>query len=150
MSEQMTEKMDAKQLAGQNFREGYNCAEAMVRAFRDLFKLDISDDAVRMATGFGGGLGHAGCLCGALAGATMILGVLQGRTTPAESREPAYASANQFHALFREKFGSTCCRVLNPHPFDTKEHLRNCLKITGGTADLLSGFLAEKGLAKPS
>lgn len=121
-----------------------------MRALRDLHKLNISDDAVRMATGFGGGLGHADCLCGALTGATMILGLLQRRATPAEGREPAYAGANQFHALFREKFGSTCCRVFNPHPFDTREHLRNCLKITGGTAELLSNFLAEQGLVKLS
>lgn len=146
MSEQMAEKIGAKQMAGQNFREGYNCAEAMVLAFRDTLNLDVSDTAVRMASGFGGGLGHAGCMCGALTGATMILGMLRGRATPAESREPIYTSAHDFHDLFKKKFGSTCCRALNPHPFDSKDHLRNCLKITGGTAELLETYIADKGL----
>ena len=31
----MNHRVDVKHLAGQNFREGYNCAEAIVRAFRD-------------------------------------------------------------------------------------------------------------------
>lgn len=99
-----------------------------------------------MASGFGGGLGHAGCMCGALTGATMVLGMLQGRVSKEQSRGPIYTSAKEFHGLFQEKFGATCCRVLNPHPFDSKEHLRNCLKITGGTAELLAQYLMDKGL----
>lgn len=141
------EKMDAKQMAGQNFREGFNCAEAIVRAFRDILNPSLSDDVVRMASGFGGGLGHAGCVCGALTGATMVLGMLQGRVTPQESREPIYAGAREFHDRFRETFGATCCRVLNSHPFDSREHLRTCIKITGNTAALLQTFIEEKGLA---
>ena len=31
--EQATEKLEAKQLAGQNFKQGYNCAESVVRSF---------------------------------------------------------------------------------------------------------------------
>lgn len=133
-----------KQAAGQTFREGYNCSEAIVRAFRSALQLDISDEELRMASGFGGGLGHAGCLCGALAGSIMVLGILQGRDNNAQSREPVYISAQQFHDLFRKKFGATCCRALNPHPFDSKEHLRNCIKITGNTAELLSDYIKDK------
>lgn len=140
-------KLDARQLAGQNFREGYNCAEAIVRAFRDTMSIDISDEASRMASGFGGGLGHAGCICGALTGATMVLGMIQGRVSTEQDREPVYASSREFHGLFKERFGATCCRVLNPHPFDSKEYLRNCLKITGNTAEMLFKYIEGKGLA---
>lgn len=147
MTEQAAEKVNAKQLAGQNFRDGYNCAEAIVRAFRDALNADISDEALRMASGFGGGLGHAGCMCGALTGATMVLGMIQGRVTKDQNRGPIYTSAQEFHGLFKEKFGATCCRVLNPHPFDSKDHLRNCLKITGNTAELLIEYIEKKELA---
>ncbi|KJS80961.1 MAG: hypothetical protein JM58_18260 [Peptococcaceae bacterium BICA1-8] len=148
MTQQATENVNAKQLAGQNFREGYNCAEAILRAYRDVLNLDISDSALRMASGFGGGLGHAGCMCGSLTAATMVLGMLQGRVTNEESREPVYTSAQQFHGLFEEKFGATCCRMLNPHPYDSRDHLRNCLKITGNTAELLQKFIEDKQLAE--
>jgi C_GCAxxG_C_C family probable redox protein len=141
------DKVFMKQAAGQNFREGYNCAEAIVRAFRDAMRRDISDEALRMASGFGGGLGHAGCLCGALAGGIMVLGMIQGRDNKEQNRKPIYTSAQEFHDLFRKKFGATCCRVLNPNSFDSKEHLRNCIKITGNTAELLSDYLKEKNRA---
>jgi len=40
-------------------------------------------------------------------------------------------SAEEFHRLFKENFGATCCRILNPHPFDSKDHLRIALRLTG-------------------
>lgn len=135
--------VDLKSMAGNNFRGGYNCAEAILRAFNDGMQLNVPNDALKMASGFGGGIGHAGCVCGALTASIMVLGLLKGRSDAAQDRTPMYASAEEFHHLFEEKFGATCCRVLNPHPFDTKEHLRNCLKITGSTADLLSNYIRK-------
>lgn len=142
--EQVVDKEYMKQAAGQNFREGYNCSEAVVRAFRDAMQLDISDEALRMASGFGGGIGHAGCVCGALSGGIMVLGMIQGRDNKEQTKEPIYTSSREFHELFQEKFGATCCRILNPHSFDSKEHLRNCIKITGKTAEMLSEYIRNK------
>ncbi len=135
-----------KNLAGQYFREGYNCSEAILRAFREALTLDVSDEALKMGGGFGGGIGHAGCVCGALAGAIMVLGMLQGRVDKSQSRDPVYSASEEFHRRFSEKFGGSCCRILNPHPFETKDHLRNCLKLTGNTAGLLMEFIEEKKL----
>ncbi|MDF2500369.1 MAG: GCAxxG family protein [Anaerosporomusa subterranea] len=135
---------DLKGLAGNNFRNGYNCAEAILRAFRDGLQLPLDDEALKIASGFGGGFGHAGCACGALSASIMVLGLMQGRSDSSQNRAPVYAAAQEFHRRFEEKFGATCCRMLNPYPFDTKEHLRNCLKITGGTAELLADFIAKK------
>ncbi|MEG6584886.1 C-GCAxxG-C-C family (seleno)protein [Dendrosporobacter sp. 1207_IL3150] len=137
-----------KQQAGQNFRDGYNCAEAILRAFNENLALGLGDDALKMGAGFGGGMGHAGCVCGALAASIMVLGVLQGRAHKDQNREPAYRASEEFYCKFSEAFGGTCCRLLNLHPFETKEHLRNCLKITGNTADLLMQYIQENGLSK--
>lgn len=138
--------LEARNRAGNNFKEGLNCAESIVRAFNELCNNPMNPEIVRMATGFGGGLGHAGCMCGALAGSSMVLGILKGRTSATEDREPTYELSKEFHDRFDSKFGATCCRVLNPYEFDSPEHLRNCLKITGGTAKLLMEFLQEKKL----
>ncbi|MDF2569168.1 MAG: GCAxxG family protein [Sporomusa sp.] len=146
MSEQQQSKLGAKELAGQNFKDGYNCSESVVRAFRDFLNLNVSDEALRMASGFGGGLGHAGCMCGALSGATMVLGMLQGRDSKDQSRGPIYSSAQEFHSIFAEHFGAACCRVLNPHEFGSQEQRRTCLKITGTTAELLSKYLLANQL----
>lgn len=136
--------LEARNRAGNNFKEGFNCAESIVKAFNELFNNSMNPEMIKMATGFGGGLGHAGCMCGALAGSSMVLGILKGRTSAAEDREPTYALTKEFHDRFDSKFGATCCRVLNPYDFDSPEHLRNCLKITGGTGKLLMEFLQEK------
>ena len=136
----------ANDLAAQHFKAGYNCAESVVRAFRDFYNLDISDEALKMASGFGGGLGHAGCMCGALSGATMVLGMLQGRTNKEQSRGPIYGSAQEFHDIFTKQFGATCCRVLNPHEFGSQEQRRTCYKLTSTTAEILLKYLQDKQL----
>lgn len=139
---------DVKQLAGQHFREGYNCAEAILRAFNATLNLGLDDNALKLAAGFGGGIGHSGCVCGALAASIMVLGALQGRRHQSESRDAAYRASAGFHDKFSGHFGGTCCRALNPHPFETKDHLRGCLKITGQTAELLINYIQENCLVR--
>jgi C_GCAxxG_C_C family probable redox protein len=134
-----------RQQATDLFVDGFNCAEAILRVFRKELNLDLGDNAVKIASGFGCGLGRAGCICGALTGCVMVISLLQGRTSPGQNREPVYASAHEFHRVFSDHFGTSCCRVLNPHLFGSEENLRNCQRITGETAGLLAGFLAGKG-----
>lgn len=143
----MNEKsIAARNSAGQYFKNGFNCSEAIVRTGSELLGLTLDEQALRMATGFGGGIGHSGCVCGALAASVMVLGLVQGRVEASENLEKAYALTGEFHRLFQEKFGATCCRALNPHEFGTKEHMVNCVKITGNTMGLLAEFLQEKEL----
>jgi len=145
MSDKATE---ARNAAGQYFKDGFNCSEAVLRATCDGLGIVPDEQALRMTTGFGGGLGHAGCVCGALAASVMMLGIMKGRTEATQSREEAYALSNEFHNRFQDKFGATCCRALNPHEFETREHLLNCIKITGNTAKLLMEYVDEKQLAR--
>lgn len=35
-----------------------------------------------------------------------------------------------------------------PYEFDTRDHLKNCLKLTNRVAQLLATFLVEKGFIK--
>ena len=119
----------ARNMAGGCFRQGYNCAESIFVAFNQILSLNLDKDLLRLTSGFGGGFGHAGCSCGALTGSIMVIGALKGRTTPdIAAREQVYDLAGKFHDAFEERFSSTCCRALNPYPFDTQDHLKNCLK----------------------
>lgn len=140
--------MEARNKAGDYFRQGYNCAESVFLAFRELVAPELDAGLVRMFTGLGGGLGHAGCICGALNAASMVIGLFKGRKSAGEDRYSCYDATSEFHNLFKERFGGTCCRVLNRYPFDSKEHMRNCIKITGNTGKLLMEYLIEKGLVK--
>ena len=140
--------IEARNKAGNYFKEGNNCAEAIFLTFREYLAPDMDPDMVKLVTGFGNGLGKAGCICGALAGSIVSLNMIKGRTSKDEDRRDAYDCANEFHDRFVEKFGASCCRALNPHPFESKEHLTTCLKITGNTGKLLMEYLQEKGLYK--
>ena len=138
--------LEARSRAGNNFKNGLNCAESILHTFNEIMNYPLSQESLKIATGFGGGLGHAGCQCGALTGSIMILGLYRGRNDPKQSREEAYQLAHEFHDRFNVEFGGTCCRSLNPHEFDSPEHLRRCLKLTGGTAKLLMEYIQEKEL----
>jgi len=140
--------LEARNKAGAYFKEGYNCAEAIFLTYRELLAPEMDPSMVKLMTGFGGGCGEAGCMCGALSGSIVALNMLKGRSSNRESRDEVYRLAKEFNERFAEKFGATCCRALNPHPFGTREHLANCLKITGNTSKMLMEFLEENGLVK--
>jgi C_GCAxxG_C_C family probable redox protein len=95
------------------FEGGYNCAQSVFSAFCE--ELKIEDDlALKVATGFGAGMGRKGEVCGAVTGGIMAIGVKYGR---GEKDEPAvanvaYARTVEFMDQFANKHGSCLCREL--------------------------------------
>ena len=59
--------MKRKEQAMAYFKEGYNCAQAVFLAFRDLTGFE-EKTALRLAAPFGGGLGRQREVCGAVSG----------------------------------------------------------------------------------
>ncbi len=112
MSEEKSIEM--RNRAGNYFKEGYNCAEAIFLTYRELLAPEMDPAMVKLFTGFGGGVGEAGCMCGALMGSIAALNMLKGRETNQTSRNEAYRLAREFTEKFTEKYGATCCRALNP------------------------------------
>lgn len=95
------------------FHSGFTCSESVIYTIRKAFELDMSDDAIKMSSGFPWGLGGGGCICGALAGATMCIGYFFGRSTPGDpSNIRCFELTKEFHDYFKETCGGTCCRVL--------------------------------------
>lgn len=137
---------EVRNKAGNYFKEGYNCAEAIYLTFREYLAPEMDPETVKLVTGFGGGVGQAGCMCGALSSSIVALNMLTGRTSNEISRDDCYACSKEFHDRFKARFGATCCRVLNSSPFESREHLTTCLKITGNTAKLLMEYLQENNL----
>ena len=128
--------------------KGYNCAESIFLTFRKYAVPEMSEDIVRLATPFGAGLGRAGCICGALSGATMILGASRGRMNYGISKDPVYELSHEFHDRFKAKFGATCCRSLMKHKFGSEDQRMKCHKIITEGAGLLMDFLVDKGIVK--
>ncbi|MCL5982229.1 MAG: C-GCAxxG-C-C family protein [Firmicutes bacterium] len=136
----------ARNKAGEYFKQGYNCAESVFRAYLDLLPHNLPPETARLASAFGGGLGRAGCICGALTGSELVLSLLAGRENQAEKPDRIYQLSSEFHNRFKEHFGATCCRVLNKEDYQSQEHFRRCLKITGGAAQLLAQFILSHDL----
>ena len=113
------------------YRNGYFCCEAVMASVRDNFELDVPKEVIAMSSGMSVGAGRSGCMCGALNGGVLALGMLFGRT-----------ETNELHSWFREANGkhSVCCRVLTKE-FDMGkgEHKEQCIYFTG----LCAGKVAE-------
>lgn len=88
-------------------KEGYNCAESIIKAFNEENELNIP---VSIASPFGTGM-VVGSTCGAVTGALMALGSVKGReeaTVKNESRKDTKELMNKV----KEKYGSFECLEL--------------------------------------
>ena len=64
------------------FMQGFNCAQSVAVAFAP--ELGMSEEQVlRLASGFGAGVGRLREVCGAFGGVVLVLGALYGNTDPA-------------------------------------------------------------------
>ena len=101
------------EIAKQLFFKGYNCAQSVFCAFRDVTGYDI-DTSARMASSFGGGLGRLRETCGAVNAAALILGIVKGYDDPDdyEAKKQHYALVREFVDRFKEKNKSIICREL--------------------------------------
>lgn len=95
--------------AAEYFNNGYSCSESMIKWAID--ESLVSEDLLSVATPFSGGMG-VGCLCGAIAGAQMIIGYLYGRDNKFENDNLARVKARELIAKFMETHKATCCRIL--------------------------------------
>lgn len=95
------------------FRQGYNCAQAVLVAFCKDLGLD-EQQALMLSSSFGGGIGRMREVCGAVSGMAMVAGLARGYTDPRASSEKAahYERIQKLANKFREKNGSIICREL--------------------------------------
>ena len=100
-------------IAEEYFREGYNCAQAVLLAFSDMTGLD-KELSAKLASSFGGGFGRMREICGAVSGAGMVLGIVKGYSDPTDrdAKKAHYALVQEFARRFKEKNGSIVCREL--------------------------------------
>jgi C_GCAxxG_C_C family probable redox protein len=64
------------------------------------------------ASGFGGGIGRTGLVCGAITGAVIAAGSRYGRGSADFDRDKLYEISRSLVLSFTEEFGSSGCREL--------------------------------------
>ena len=133
-------KEDAIEKARNNAEELYRtgqflCSEAVLLVANEYLEKPMPDEVVKLASGFPVGIGLAGCVCGALSGGVMALGLKYGRTEPAAKTPGMFEASKELHDRFKARRKSTCCRILiSKHTFGSPEHIQQCVAITGEVA----------------
>ena len=147
--------MDHADRAMELFLEGYNCAQAVACAFGDVTGLTL-DQAARMASSFGGGMGRLREVCGTVSGALLVMGILKGYADPRdpELKKAHYRLVQEYARRFREENGTIICRELlkdvqttpggEPEPRTPEFYARRpCLRLVGEAAACLDRILKE-------
>lgn len=114
------------------YRSGkMHCAEAVLAAVKNEFLPEAGDELVHLASGFGGGSG-AGCICGAVAGGTMAIGLV------VKDRKEAAVLTKELHHWFKEQYRVTCCKAL------TANGKKRCVELTATTAGRVAEVLQQR------
>ena len=98
--------------AAELHKKGYNCAQAVLCAYCDLFGID-DKTAFMMSEAFGAGMGSMQGTCGAVSGMLMLLG-LQNSSGTCENltKASSYKLAKEAVQKFIDKNGSSICSDL--------------------------------------
>jgi len=126
-------------LAPNYFMQGYSCSESIARAAVDMGLADES--FISIATSFSGGMG-SGCLCGAVAGAQMVLGLLHGKNKDNTAR----ILAKEFYQKITSIYKVTCCKVLTKDfkDFHSPERKNHCVNMVASCAKILDEMLEKE------
>lgn len=101
------------ELAEQNFKAGFNCAQAVFVTYADLFGMD-RESALKMSSAMGAGVGRMREVCGVVSAMALLAGLKEGNADPGsqEGKSHIYAKVRRMAEKFREKNGTIVCREL--------------------------------------
>jgi C_GCAxxG_C_C family probable redox protein len=120
-------RRDAEEL----YRSGkYHCAEAVMEAIRRHFAPEVPESVVGTVSGFGGGSG-TGCICGAVSGGTVAIGLV------VQDKKVTTHLTRELHVWFKEVYGVMCCKTIR------HTHKGVCPVLTGEVAGKIAEMLSE-------
>ena len=105
--------MNDVESAVESFKSGLSCTQAIMTVYGVRYGLERAT-AMKVAAGFGGGMGRLGEVCGAVTGAIMVIGLKYGATTvdDAQAKERTHALVREFAAKFTARHHCLRCREL--------------------------------------
>lgn len=138
------------------FESGYNCCQAVLATYSRLYGLE-KDDALRLASPMGGGIGRMREVCGPVTAMALLYGVIDGNIDPEdeEKKKEVYERVREMSDEFARRNGSIICRELlgiegreesaAPSP-RTKEFYatRPCSRLVRCAAEIIEDKLGEE------
>jgi C_GCAxxG_C_C family probable redox protein len=147
--------MDNAEYARDCLKRGFSCSRAVLSAFMEQFDID-RDTALRISSAFGGGMGGMGGVCGAVAGAFMVMGLKYGSTGQHDDKERTRINrkAVEYMSRFQSLKGSILCSDLLGADVGTAEGLETaktkglfdniCPDIIRCSVEILEGIRSDK------
>ena len=101
------------EIAVTKFLEGFNCAQSVFHSYCDDLKLD-KQMALKVACGFGAGMGRKEEVCGAITGGILVIGAKYGRgeNDNGANTDTTYKKTSELMDCFAKKHGTIICRKL--------------------------------------
>ncbi len=125
------------------------CSESVVQTINEVLGKPYDENVVKLASGFPVGMGKAGCLCGAVSGGQMALGMVYGRVEGEPMKDKMFEKAKGLHDYIKDEYKSTCCRVITKEwtgdDFKSEARKNHCVTITGRVARWVANELIEDG-----
>lgn len=137
--------MDSRvEQAVEMFGQGYTCSQAVFVTYADLFGLD-REQALRLSSPFGGGLGGMREVCGTVAGMSMLAGLRNGMVAPRDNaaKKANFDTVKTMSGDFKEMFGSIRCgQLLGLEPgLPEGMEKRPCAEYVRASAELVEEYL---------
>jgi C_GCAxxG_C_C family probable redox protein len=120
------------------FNGGCNCAQAVLTALKDYTGLDIHTSQ-SITAGFGGGIGNANSICGAVSGTVMAIGMWHGKAHPDKS-------VTFYRERFLKEFGKftpqyTCKGILKKRPSFINNQTRVCVGAVSKSVEIFEDLV---------
>ena len=118
-----------KQIAVEKLECGsHNCAQAIICTYADLIRID-EETGRNLGCAFGAGMGNMEGTCGALTGASVVLGLAT------KDKPKARKAMGQIMTQFQQRNGATQCKMLKG--VGTGVILRECSGCVADAAEFL-------------
>jgi C_GCAxxG_C_C family probable redox protein len=97
----------------QKFNSGYNCAQSVLFAYSDDVNIE-RDTALKIAWGFGAGMGRKQEVCGAVSGGIIAIGAKygNGQNDKQAATDEVYSKTRELMEKFQAKHGTFICLEL--------------------------------------
>ena len=121
------------------------CSEAVLVTLNQGLGGSLEEyQALALAAPFSEGVGKSGCMCGALGGALLAIGLFIGGTNPVQHRARVQKAARDFMERFKMRFGSSCCRFLSKKSrTDSTFRFAQCAELTAQAAASAAELIFE-------
>ena len=118
--------------------ENYNCAETTLRLANEYYKLNITEDDLKLVAGFGGGFG-CGMTCGNLCADIAVLSKIYVEKKAHEGKTIGRL-CKMFVSEFKKKFNGTSCAYIKKR---VAVDQNRCLSAVEENFELLKDFISR-------